>query len=157
MTTANLRQRLADGAELKANNGSLTFAAGKSTWALAAAADSLDGIGGRFRELRLSRTAGHAAQPLPVRAAAVAKRLTGLLEAVVLVEVDDPRQIAQLRSSEPTVTGPTRQYYDVAMTGDSDIAFHRTQYDSTTNKHEPVPFTLTYEVLGKLLGDLTAE
>jgi len=155
--TENLSQRLADGAELKANNGSLSFAAGDSTWAVTAHADALEGVAGRFRELRLERTAGHATRPLAERARCVADRVSGLLEPIVLVEVDDPRQIAQLRSNAPAVTGAVREYYDIAMTGETDVSFTRVRFDADTQNREPVPFTLTYEVLGKLLQDLTAD
>ncbi|WP_020473308.1 hypothetical protein [Zavarzinella formosa] len=156
-TAETLQRKLADGTNLKANNGRVSFEAGQSTWTLTADSESLDGIGGRFRNLRLDRTAGTPNTPLNIRAATIAGRLTGMLESIRLVEVDQGRQVAQLRSSQPTVRGTTRQYYELLMEGGDSITLERFQSDAGTNKREQIPFTLTYDALDKLLHDLTDE
>ena len=156
-TADNLLPKLADGEVLKAGQGRVAFETGTSRWTLSYDSDGLDGIGGRFRQLRLDRNAGTSTQPLDVRGAVTAQRLTGLLESIKLVEVDHVRQVAQLRSASPAVRGTARQYYELQIQGADSITLQRYQFDSGAGARQAIPFSLTYDALAKLVDDLTSD
>lgn len=127
-----------------------------SGWSATVAADAVDTVGSRLREVRVTRTTPlPAPAPVAEQAQAIAKRVTGLLEPLRLVEVDSARDEALLRSQGPAVRGDTKQYYEVLRKGDGTTTLNR--YESSgTARREQVPFTLTHEALGKLVRDITA-
>jgi hypothetical protein len=128
-------------------------------WSADVTADCVDLVGGRLWELTLRR-AGLAcdAAALKERAGRVADRVTGLLEPLKLVEVDEPRCTALVRSDDPDQRGDDLFYYEALFHGDGTIDFRRYQ-----GSHQPgsrrrqVAFTLTHDALAKLVADLTAE
>jgi hypothetical protein len=133
----------------------LTVADGEG-WSAVVVAEAIDTIGGPLRELRLARDTPLASTAsLEDQAHAIADRVTGLLEPLRLVEVDQPRGVAQLRSEAPARQGDGRLYYEVLrhQTGDTSVA--RYQSPAGAARHS-VPFTLTHEAIGKLVRDLTA-
>src|SRR4051794_11083564 len=69
-------------------------------WSLAATAEAAESVGCRLTELRLTRPAGDPASAAALTQWAVrtAKRVTGLLEPLKLLEVDAGRGEAVLRS-----------------------------------------------------------
>ncbi|MFO0931030.1 MAG: hypothetical protein U0736_29030, partial [Gemmataceae bacterium] len=126
-----------------------------SGWKVDVDADRVDTVGSRLWEMRLTRT-----RP-PVEAVSageqgqrIADRVTGLLEPLALVEADGERNVAQLRSRTPTRQGDAADYYEVVRHSDGATRFGRYRGQRTAGGREPVPFSLTHEVLGKLLGDL---
>lgn len=154
-TADTLIHQLADGEILKTNQGRLEFVAGASRWTLSCDSESLDSVGGRFRKVRLDRSLGAPSQSLDARAAITANRLTGMLESIKLVEVDQQGRIAQLRSSVPAIRGTARHYYELQIQDANAITLERFQFDSAAGKREAIPFTLTYDALAKLVDDLT--
>ncbi len=144
-------------AELPATPERATFSLQHGPWTARLSLDRHDAIGCRLWDLRLSR-----ATPLAGTqkewAARLAERVTGLLEPLKLHEADDARQLTTLRSQAPTSRGEALQYYEVELHGLAELQLRRYQgFAQAGKKREQIPFTLTYESLAKLLGDLGVE
>jgi hypothetical protein len=118
-------------------------------------ADKADTLSCLVWELSLIRS-GDAPEGLTLRAWAegVAKRATGLLEPLKLLEVDDARGEALLRSDSPAKKGECVAYYEVRLFGTGRAAVHRFTANRTESGREQVAFALTHEVLAKLAGDI---
>jgi hypothetical protein len=112
--------------------------------------ESGDALAARLWEVRLTRATAPSA-PLAERALRLARRITGLLEPLRLVEVAD---VAQLRSDAPVVRGEERHYYEVLLHADGAASVQRFAGSRTGAARRSVPFTLTHEALGKLVEDL---
>jgi hypothetical protein len=106
-------------------------------------------------ELILTRT-GDAPEGLTLKAwaADVADRVTGLLEPLKLVEVDDARGEALLRSEAPAQKGARVAYYEVRLFGPGRAVVRRFTASRTESGREQTAFALTHEVLAKLAGDI---
>jgi hypothetical protein len=124
-----------------------------SGWQISVSADQVDTLGCRLNEINLSRT-----RPLDNpgslvdQANRIAGRVTGLLEPLRLVEIDQPHGVAQLRSNVPAQRGEDKAYYEVLRHTDGATQVNR--YQASAGKRQAVPFNLTHEALGKLVGDL---
>jgi hypothetical protein len=96
---------------------------------------------------------------LKERAEQLASRITGLLEPLRLIEVDDTRSVAQLRSQNPLTRDDERFYYEVMLQGDGTTQLRRFQAvpapRTDAGKRQQVAFTLTHEALAKFVADLT--
>jgi hypothetical protein len=134
----------------------LTIPDPASGWTTAVTAECADVVGCRLWEVHLTRSTPLASSDLRTRAEAVAARATGLLEPLRLVEVDAERQVALLRSGAPTARGDDRFYYEVRLHGDGSSWVRRYQGSHLLPTRLQVSFTLTHEVLAKLVADLTA-
>ena len=129
-------------------------------WTVQVTAERVDSVGCVLRRLDVRRDA-----PLPDNAAelesharTVAKRVTGLLEALRVVETDRTRNIAMLRSDVPSATGDAALYYEVVMTGRNHVSVQRFQASKLSPaKKEAIAFALTHEVIAKLVNDLVRD
>jgi hypothetical protein len=127
-----------------------------SGWQVSVTAEQVDTLGCRLRDLTLSRLRPmEDAPPLAEQAERIAGRVTGLLEGLRLVEIDEPHGVAQLRSSSPARRGDDVAYYEVLRHGDGTTRVNR-YHAPAEGKRQAVPFNLTHEALGKLVGDLAA-
>ncbi len=127
----------------------------ESGWRVTLDAGLVDAIGVQLHTLRVARLHPlETTPPLRERAEAIARRVSGLLEPLRLLEVDEGRGVAQLRSDAPALRGEARRYYELLRhdSGASELA----RYESTSGPRQAVPFTLTHEALGKLVRDLAA-
>jgi hypothetical protein len=127
-----------------------------SGWTAALSGDCVDQVGCRLWEVALRREKP-AEGDLAARAAAVAARVTGLLEPLRVLEVDPARGTALLRSEAPGHYGDGRFYYELTFQADGAASVRRYQapHDGEPRRQQ-VTFNLTHEALGKLVGDLTA-
>jgi hypothetical protein len=118
-------------------------------------ADRADTLSCLVWELTLART-GAAPEGLTLRgwAEGVAKRATGLLEPLRLLEVDEGRGEAVLRSDAPAKKGAGVAYYEVRLFGLTRAEVRRFAADRTQSGREQIAFALTHEVLAKLAGDI---
>lgn len=126
-------------------------------WTVAVTADRSDEVGCLVWETVARRSAGRPEEALGAWADRVAGRVTGLLEPLVVVEVDVQRDEAVLRSDAPAQRGEDLFYYEVLLKGVGEAAVRR--YHSSHqpgSRREQVPFALTHEALAKLQGDLAA-
>ena len=134
---------------------SLAVAIPEAGWTANLTADRADSLSCLVWELALART-GNAPAGLTLRAWAegVAQRATGLLEPLKLLEVDDARGEALLRSDSPAKKGESVAYYEVRLFGTDRATVHRFTATRAESGREQVAFALTHEVLAKLAGDI---
>jgi hypothetical protein len=133
-----------------------TLDASGDGWNVTVVADCVDVVGSRLWELSLRRAAEMPAVAVKTRAEQICARVTGLMEPLCLVEVDAPRNTALLRSEQPGQIGDERFYYEVLLHGDGGSVVRRYQTPQEGQpRRQQVPFTLTHEALGKLVGNLT--
>jgi hypothetical protein len=128
-------------------------------WALTVSADRSDELGCLLWELTLRRTTPAAGdQTVKTWADRAAQRVTGLLEPLKVVEVDDLRNEALLRSREAARRGDDLFYYELLLKGTSEALLRRYRAAALPNsRREQVAFPLTHEAVAKLVGDLTAD
>jgi hypothetical protein len=125
-------------------------------WAVGLAADRTDTLGCLVWELTLTRTAdAPAGLTLKGWADGIAARVSGLMEDLKVLEVDDVRHEALLRSDGPTAKGDDRLYYEVHLRGLSHATVRRYKGSRAAGtRREQVAFALTHEVLAKLAADV---
>jgi hypothetical protein len=124
-------------------------------WTVTLTADRADTLSCLVWELTLARS-GTAPEGLTLRgwAEGVAARATGLLEPLKVLEVDDARNEALLRSTAPAKKGERVAYYEVRLFGLDRAVVRRFAADRAQSGREQVAFALTHEVLAKLAGDI---
>ena len=133
---------------------------GGSGWAVELQADRCDELGCRVWEITLRRTRKTEVQSLTLQAWAdrAAKRVTGLLEGLRVVEVDSERNEALLRSETPTSRQKSLSYFEVLLRGTKSATLRRFRaYQEPGHHREQVSFALTHEALAKVVTDLTQE
>ncbi|HEY2783642.1 MAG TPA: hypothetical protein VGJ05_01595 [Fimbriiglobus sp.] len=125
-------------------------------WVVGLEADRSDSVGCVAWQLSLART-GSAPLGQTTRkwADKIAARVTGLLEPLKVVEVDDPAAEAILRSTTPSKRGPNAAYYEIALSGTEKASVRRFHSDPKAGTpRTQVSFSLTHEVLAKLVDDM---
>lgn len=126
-------------------------------WAVHLTAEQSDSLGCRAWEYTLTRN-GDAPADLTLRkwADAIAARATGLMEPLKVLEVDEIRQEALLRSTTPAKKGEASVlYYELKLAGLNQADLRRYQANTTPGKsREQIAYTLTHEALAKLAGDI---
>jgi len=128
-----------------------------SGWTATVTADCVDVIGCRLWELALRRIPPASIVDLKTHAEQIGQRATGLLEPLRLLEVDEGRNVALLRSEQPGQRGDERFYYELLLEGDGSAVVRRYQTPRPAEpRRQQVAFTLTHEALAKLVGDLIA-
>jgi hypothetical protein len=157
MTLAEtLLPKLSDWRPAGAGRHSWTETLPEAGWSLHLAAEQSDTIGCRAWEFTLTRT-GDAPAGLTLRswADAIAARATGLMEPLKVLEIDDERQEALLRSTAPAKKGEDVLFYELKLTGLNQANLRRYQAATVPGKpREQVAYTLTHEALAKLAGDI---
>src|SRR5262249_27367176 len=102
-------------------------------------------------------TAAPAEETLRSWAERVARQTTGLLEQIKVLEIDELRNEALLRSETPSTRKGKRLYYEVLLQGTNLAWLRRYEADANGNgKREQVAFALTNDGLAKLAEDMTA-
>lgn len=124
-------------------------------WTVHLTTDKADTLSCLVWELALART-GDAPSGFTLAAWAegVADRVTGLMEPLKMLEVDDAHGEALLRSESPATKGARVAYYEVRLTGVNRAVVQRFTASRTESGREQVGFALTHEVLAKLAGDI---
>lgn len=125
-------------------------------WSIGLAADRTDTVGCLVWELALIRTVDAPdGLTLSAWATGIADRASGLMEDLKLIELDDQRQEALLRSDEPMIRGENRFYYEIHLRGLSHATVRRYKANRAAGtRREQVAFALTHEVIAKLAGDI---
>jgi hypothetical protein len=122
----------------------LTVALPESPWTVHLTADRADSLSCLLWEVVL--TSSEAVDgSLKARAEALAK-LPGLTEPLKLIEFDDARQVALLRSESPTKRSSTLAYYELEMTaGRRTLRRYRASPDQP--RRDQIAFPLTNDAL----------
>jgi hypothetical protein len=127
-------------------------------WAAAVTADRNDELGCLLWEVELRRTTAKGAASLRAWADQAAGRVTGLPEPLKVVEVDEPRDEALLRSSTPKQRGEALYYYEVRLKGTAQATLCRYQasHDSAKPRSQ-VAAPLTHEALASVIAGLATD
>ena len=128
-------------------------------WTVSIDAERNDSVGCLLSEMTLTRSAVDVG-PIAVRpwAERVANRVTGLVEPLKVIEVDDERNEAILRSTSPSKKGSLAQFYEVQLAGVGMATVKRYKADTVAGtRREQVSFALTHEVIAKLADDLVRD
>lgn len=135
---------------------SLSHALTDCGWSLHLTADRVDTLGCLVWELILNRTRSETitVTELKSRALKTAARATGLIEPLRLVEIDESRGEALIRSDSPTRRSESLAYYEVLMNVEQQIYVRRYRFGLEKSKREQVAFALTHEAIAKLVDDL---
>jgi hypothetical protein len=128
-------------------------------WQIAITADQAESLGCRAIGVSVTRPATKptTASELTEWAIRSARRVTGLLEPLKVIEVDAIRSEAILRSDPPANRGTAVQYYELVLTGTHSASLRRYQAERTGGRRETIPFALTHETIAKIAEDLTAD
>jgi hypothetical protein len=107
--------------------------------------------------LRLSTTelAAATAADLERISAALAQRLTYLMEPISPVELDAEGCVVQLRSNPPQRDDDGHAYYELTVHKGGELRLRRYRKDPQTVR-TPIPTTVTREVLLRLVDDFCA-
>jgi hypothetical protein len=144
-------------ANWRSTSGRATLEASDDSYNAAVAVECVDVIGCRLWEVSLRPVAEKPAVELKARAEQLCQRITGLMEPLHLVEVDELGKAALLRSEQPGQLGADRFYYEVLLHGDGSSVVRRYRAPHADQpRRQQVAFTLTHEALAKLVRDLTA-
>ena len=157
MTLANtLLERLANWRPQTAPE-TLTVADEAGVWSAAVTAAAVDRVGAHLWEVTFRRAnAALDAAALKAWGEQIAGRVTGLLEPLRLLEVDDEQKVALLRSGKPGQRGEAVLYYEVRLTADGAATVQRFEAShQPETKRQQIEFALTHEVLAKLASDVT--
>lgn len=152
-----LLQKLSDWRP-KAECQHLEFQETGHPWKAHLHAECVDRIGLRLWEITLEPLEGvEGRADLKGWAESVTQRVTGLMEPLRLIEIDTLRRTAQLRSVSPTSDlGGEIAYYEILLQGNGGSTVRRYQTRISENgKRSQTAFSLTHEVFGKLVNDLT--
>jgi len=129
-------------------------------WTAAISADRSDALGCRVWEMTLRRGLPAAADDVAALhswAERVTEQVKGLHEPLKVVEVDDTRGQALLRSQEPARRGGQLFYFEVILSGvrAAELRRYRAAFNGEARR-EQIAFVLTHETLARLSADLTA-
>jgi len=125
-------------------------------WNVTLTADKRDSLSCALNELALERNSP-IQEELPAWAARVAERVTGLIEPLRVIEVDQPIGKALLRSEAPTVRDGKSFYYELILERTGQTSAHLRRYSGDRiggDKREPVTFVLTHDAIVKLVTDI---
>jgi hypothetical protein len=105
-------------------------------------------------------------QPLPVnkpmketllrQAHEIGQRISYLLENFRLIELDETKGIAQIRSVVPHRKGDEKFYYEVLLQQGNSVTFTRYRKFRQAEQRDLVPSHLTQETFERLVDDLAA-
>ena len=133
---------------------SLTDPAGG--WSVTLDAEAVETIGSRLRQVSVRPVAATVTAPLREQADRLAREVTGLLEPLRVVEVDDGHSIAQLRSQAPAQRDGAARYYEVTRHADGTTHLNRYETRPAEGKRQAIPFNLTHEALAKVVRDFAS-
>lgn len=150
-----LLPKLSDWRPVGDGRHSLNAAFPDEGWSVQLAADKADTLSCLLWEVSLARTSEVPAQfSLRDWAARVASRVTGLMEPLRVLEVDDARGEAVLRSDTPAKKGERVAYYEVRLANGTTATVRRFHASRTASGREQVAFAITHEALAKLASDI---
>jgi hypothetical protein len=84
----------------------------------------------------------------------IQERLTYLLEAFRLLELDQMNKRAQLRSYPPYKDENSKYYYEIILDEANRVHFQRYQYSKIEKRFEKTTSQLTLEIFERLINDL---
>jgi hypothetical protein len=130
-------------------------------WSVTIQADRNDELGCRVWEVGLRRTneSKHSKiNSLRAWAERAATGVTSLVESLKVVEVDETRNEALLRSGKPSARAKAVSYFEVLLKGRAEAFVRRYRgYHESGHRRQQISFPLTHEALAQVIADLTAD
>ena len=128
-----------------------------SGWAIEIEAERNDELGCRVWGLAVRRTAKQN-DTLRDWGHRTAARVTSLVESLKVVEIDEVRNEALLRSAKPATRGKTISYFEVLLRGTSEAFVRRYRgHHQSDQRREQISYPLTHEALAQVVADLATE
>ncbi|CAN5200758.1 hypothetical protein BH10PLA2_BH10PLA2_35770 [soil metagenome] len=126
-----------------------------SPWSVRLTADRCEELGAALWELRLERIASPLALTHDQLTAWANRVVSGsaLLDPLALIESDQVRRQAQIRSANPTERESAKLYYEILLAGTGQIDICR--YQAKGSERKQIAFALTHECLSRLASQLT--
>lgn len=93
---------------------------------------------------------------LQKRADFISDRITYLVEDLAVVEKDKVRRQIQLRSATPDADAQAINYFELILDATGHLILRRYRYDRQERRRSPVTFSVTGDVLERLINDLVA-
>ena len=124
----------------------------QSGWTIRLAVEATDSLGTRLEEIALFRE--EPVDNLRGWAEKVAGNVRGLLEPLTLLELDEEKGLALLRSDVPAHAEAKLFYYEVRLLREGKAFLQRFQASKSVGRREQVSFTLTHEVIANVVKDL---
>ena len=155
-----LLQKLGDWRPAGEGRPSTSIALPEHGWTVNVSAERVDTLSASLNAIEAVRDSALPTDvaTLEAHARKAARRVTGLLEPLRLVEIDRPREVVLLRSDAPPTKGDNVLYYEVQYQGRNRVTVQRYQAAKKSPAgRTQVPFVLTHEVLAKLVDDLVRE
>jgi hypothetical protein len=87
---------------------------------------------------------------------ALARRVSYLMEPLVVLENDTLGGTVELRSHAPTARADRRSYYEVRLGRQGTLRLARVCFDEATRRRSPASCQMTREVLERLIDDIIA-
>jgi hypothetical protein len=151
-----LLQRVREWRPTPGERSTLVMSDDNSLWSVRLTADRCEELGVSLWDVRLERRAS----PLDLtheQLTAWANRIVAgpaLLDPLALIETDQVRSRAQIRSASPTERDGSKLYFEVlvAFTGQIDIC----RYQANGSERKQIAFALTHESLSRLVTQFTA-
>lgn len=106
-------------------------------------------------QLRTSELASATVADLERIGKTLAERLTYLLEPISPIEVDAQACVVQMRSNPPQRDDDGRSYYELLVRRGGEVSLARFRKENGAGR-QPIPATVTREVLVRLVGDFCA-
>jgi hypothetical protein len=154
---ATVQQKLADWRPPGEGRHTLPITDEGSGWSVAITADRQDSIGCLLWEVTLRARAARPDLSLRTWAQETAKRVRGLLEPLKVIEIDDQRNEALLRSDEPASKGDRLAYYELLLQGTTGASLRRYEgFRDPGQRREQVPFIVTHEALARIVADIAS-
>src|SRR2546423_6999976 len=156
MTLAEtLSSKLAEWRPAGSGRSTLTETDAASGWSVSLTIDKADALSCQMADLTCARKDGR--YDTKAWADSLARRVKGLMEPLRVIEVDAQRDEAILRSDSPSVRNDKRAHYELRLQNGRKATLTRfIAAADVAAKREPTNFTLTHEVIAKLVDDLTA-
>jgi hypothetical protein len=140
-----------------AGAGRHSWSTDENGWNIHLSADRADSLSCLVWELTLTRTAAApAGLTLKAWAEGIASRTRGLREDLKVYEIDEPANVAVLRSDAPSARGEALAYYEVKLRGTDRAVVRRFTSSKVKPGREQVAFALTHEVLAHLVEDIAS-
>lgn len=129
--------------------------AGATGWTAVVIAERNDTMSTLLWELQLQSAAGQTSVSPREWAKQICQRVTGLLEPLKVLEVDETRCEALLRSQKTSERNGAICYYEVLLRGTQQALVRRYQaaHASKAPRHQ-VAYALTHEAMAKLIEDI---
>ena len=139
--------------EWKPAEGRTTLNVDEGGCSVAVTADRNDELGTLAWEVAVKRPAD-APGTVKTWAEGCAARVTGLPEPLKVLEIDDQRDEAVLRSAKATRRGDSQYYYEVSLKGTTEG--QPAPLPGDRHPSQPVTFPITHEALGRVIEGIAA-